>query len=32
MSRAHVVGFLAGLAAVYAFHHFIKPLPGAKGS
>ena len=28
MSRAHVVGFVAGVAAVWAFHRFVKPLPG----
>lgn len=30
LSRAHVTGFLVGLASVWAWHHFVKPLPGAK--
>lgn len=29
-NRDHVVGFLTGVAAVWAYHHFVKPLPGAK--
>lgn len=30
LSKAHVYGFLTGVAAVYAYHHWVKPLPGAK--
>jgi hypothetical protein len=32
MSRGHVVGFAAGLLAAWAYHHFVKPMPGAKSS
>jgi len=31
MSSQFVWGMVAGVAAVYAYHHFVKPLPGAKG-
>ena len=32
ISRAHVAGFVAGIAAVWAYHHWVKPLPGAATS
>ena len=31
MSSQFVWGMVAGVAVVYAYHHFVKPLPGAKG-
>lgn len=32
MSSQFVWGVLAGAAGVYAYHRFVKPLPGAKSS
>ena len=29
MDKRFWYGFGAGLVAVYAYHHFVKPLPGA---
>jgi hypothetical protein len=26
------MGILLGVGGVWAYHHFVKPLPGAKGS
>lgn len=28
--RAHVTGFVVGVLAVWAWHHFVKPLPAPK--
>ena len=30
MSNQFLWGMLVGVAGVYVFHHFVKPLPGAK--
>lgn len=32
LDKSHVVGFVAGVLAVWAWHHFVSPLPGAKNS
>jgi hypothetical protein len=32
LSRQHVVGFVVGIGAVWAYHHWVKPLPAAKES
>lgn len=32
MNKAHVYGFLVGVGTVWAYHHFVNPLPGAKKS
>jgi hypothetical protein len=31
-TKSHVAGFVVGVLAVYAYHHWVKPLPGAKAS
>lgn len=29
--RGHLMGFVAGVAAVFVYHKFVKPLPAGKG-
>ena len=31
MKHGFVWGLAAGVAGVWAYHHFVSPLPGAKG-
>jgi hypothetical protein len=32
MMKSPLVAFAAGIGAVWAYHHWVKPLPGAKSS
>lgn len=32
MNRSFVWGVIVGVGGVWAYHHFVKPMPGAKGS
>lgn len=32
MRHSPIVWFAAGVASVWVYHHFVKPLPGAKTS
>ena len=32
MNRSFVWGVILGVGGVWAFHHFIKPMPGAKSA
>ena len=32
MDRKFFWGMVVGVAGVWAYHHFVKPMPGAKGS